>query len=187
MTDGERVYAYFKNGDLACADLAGTTLWQQNLQTAYGGDKLWWDLGISPVLTSKYAVLAVMHQGPSYLVAVDKLTGQEAWKQSRDLDAPGEARDSYTTPLVIQREGSELVIVLGADHVTAHDAETGSLVWKAGSLNPGRRGNLRSIASPVVANELLIAPYSGPATMGWVGEGPPGSNNTGAVSVDAAG
>ncbi len=165
ITDGEHVYAYFKSGDLACVTLDGQTVWKTNLQSKFGEDLLNWDLGTSPVLTRKNVVVAVMHQGPSYLVALDKATGDVIWKQDRDLGAPAEARDSYSTPIVMTNGDREELIVLGADHVTAHDAATGAEIWRAGALNPNQQRNFRSIASPVVADGMIIAPYARGATL----------------------
>ena len=51
VTDGSHIYAYFRNGDVACVDLARKKIWQTNLQEQYGRDQLGWDLGTSPVLT----------------------------------------------------------------------------------------------------------------------------------------
>jgi len=160
VTDGSHVYAYFKSGDLACVDLQGKTVWQINLQEKYGPDRLNWDLGTSPVLTKHLVVVAVMHQAPSYLVALDKASGREVWKQGRDLGAPAEARDSYSTPLVLQDDGRETLAVLGADYVTLHEAETGKELWRVGTLNPQRQGNFRSISSAAVDAGILIAPYA---------------------------
>lgn len=160
LTDGKHVYVYYKSGDLACVTLDGTTVWHINLQQKYGPDRLNWDLGTSPVLTDDLVVVAVMHQGPSYLVALNKQTGDEVWKQSRDLGAPAEARDSYSTPIVLKDGDREKLIVLGADFVTAHEAATGEEIWRVGDLNPEQARNFRSIASPVVAGELVIAPYA---------------------------
>ncbi len=160
VTDGSHVYAYFRSGDVACVDLNGNIVWHENLQQKYGEDKLWWDLGTSPVLSRDFVVVAVMHQGPSYLVALDKATGQQQWKHSRDVPAPAESRDSYTTPLLLNDNGEETIVVLGADHVTSHRAQDGSEIWRFGGLNPEQRGNFRSIASPVLAGDLIVAPYS---------------------------
>ena len=33
VTDGQHVFAYFKSGDLACVDVSGKIVWQQNLQS----------------------------------------------------------------------------------------------------------------------------------------------------------
>ncbi|MEQ8784990.1 MAG: PQQ-binding-like beta-propeller repeat protein [Pirellulaceae bacterium] len=158
-TDGKYVFVYYKSGMFACLDMAGEVVWKKNLQQSYGEDTLWWDLGTSPVLTKDLVVVACMQSGDSYLVGFEKGTGKVAWKHDRNLDAPGESAQSYTTPVVVSRGDKEVILVLGADHATAHDAKTGEQLWVAGGLNPGRAGNWRSISSPVVAGDLLFAPY----------------------------
>ena len=166
VTDGELVWVYFKSGELACLDLAsGAEVWRTNLQQRFGEDTLWWDLGTSPVLTSTAVVIAVMQTGPSYLAAFDRVTGELLWKHDRDVPAPEEAAQSYSTPLVTtgdpaKGEPAEVLFVLGADHVTAHDAATGRELWRVGGLNPEANGFFRSIASPVLAGDLVIAPYA---------------------------
>ena len=160
VTDGVSVFAYFKSGDLAGLDLAGKVLWSINLQEKFGDDTLWWDLGTSPVLTKKHCVVAVMQTGGSYLVALDKATGSVAWKVDRNLDAPEEAAQSYSTPVVITENGQEVLIVLGADHVTAHRADTGAEIWRVGGLNPTHHKYFRSIASPAVHDGIVVAPYA---------------------------
>jgi len=164
-TDGQHVYVYFKSGDLACLDFDGKVVWQKNLQDLYGQDTLWWDLGTSPVLTRELVVIACMHSGPSYLAGFDKGTGEVVWKQDRELGAPSEAAQSYTTPLVVSRGGQETIVVLGADHVTAHDAANGEELWRVGDMNPRSNGFFRSISSPVLAGDHVIAPYSRGGTL----------------------
>ena len=166
VADGTHAWVYYKSGVLACLQLAdGEVVWRTNLQERFGADTLWWDLGTSPVLTRRAVVVAVMHSGPSYVAAFDRGTGALIWKQDRQLDAPEEAAQSYTTPVVAAGdraagEPEEVLFVLGADHVTAHDAATGAELWRVGGLNPGRDKFFRSIASPVVAGGLVIAPYA---------------------------
>lgn len=160
VTDGKSLFAYFKSGDLVCTDFSGKILWEKNLQKLYGEDNLWWDLGTSPVLTKDNCVVAVMQTGGSYVAAFKKSNGEAAWKVDRNLDAPQEANQSYTTPLVVSDNGQETIIVLGADHVTAHRAETGEEVWRFGGLNPAANGFFRSIASPAVLDGILVAPYA---------------------------
>ena len=166
VTDGDHVWVYFKSGELACLSLTdGAIVWKTNLQEQFGEDTLWWDLGTSPVLTKQAVVVAVMQTGPSYLVAFDRETGAVLWKHDRMLDAPEEAAQSYSTPLVVAgnadwNEPTEMLIVLGADHVTAHDAADGREIWRVGGLNPEGDKFFRSIASPVVAGEFVIAPYA---------------------------
>ena len=166
VTDGELVWVYFKSGELACLDLVtGAERWRTNLQQRFGADTLWWDLGTSPVLTARAVVVAVMQTGPSYLAAFDRESGDLLWKHDRDVPAPEEAAQSYSTPLVAAGdpawgEPAEVLFVLGADHVTAHDAADGRELWRDGGLNPEANGFFRSISSPVLAGDLVIAPYA---------------------------
>jgi len=160
ITDGELVFVYFKSGDLACFDLDGELQWQTNLQQRFGEDTLWWDLGTSPVLTRQAVVIACMHSGPSYVAAFDKESGDMLWKTDRNLGAPEEAAQSYTTPLVVNDGGRQTIVVLGADHVTAHDAETGKELWRVGGLNPTNHKYFRSIASAAYSENIVVAPYA---------------------------
>lgn len=164
-TDGKHVFVYFKSGDFAAIDFDGKIVWKQNLQKMYGENTLWWDLGTSPVLTQNYVIVAVMQTGPSYLAAFEKATGKVIWKQSRDLGAPSEAAQSYSTPVVVSENGKETIVVLGADHVTAHDATTGSEIWRVGGLNPTNHQYFRSISSAVVDDGIVISPYARGATI----------------------
>ncbi len=161
VTDGERVYVYFKSGDFAALDFEGNIVWQHNLQEMFGEDTLWWDLGTSPIRTSQHVVVTCMHSGPSYLAAFDPATGDLVWKQDRNLDAPEEAAQSYSTPVICTGpDGRETIVVVGADFFTAHDAATGEELWRVGELNPEQNHYNRSIASPVAEGDLVVAPYS---------------------------
>jgi len=184
VTDGRQVWVYFKSGELACLDLAdGAVVWKTNLQEQFGEDTLWWDLGTSPVLSAKAVVVAVMQSGPSYLAAFDRQTGKLLWKQDRLLGAPEEAAQSYSTPLVVagdaaKGEPAEMLVALGADHVTAHDAADGRELWRVGGLNPGGERFFRSIASPVIAGDLVIAPYARGSTLTAIRRGGTGDVTT---------
>lgn len=161
VTDGKHVYAYFKSGDLACLDWDGKVVWQHNLQDMFGEDTLWWDLGTSPVLTHAHVVVACMQSGPSYVAAFDKAKGKLDWKVDRTLNANSESNQSYSTPMVVDNaDGSQTLVILGADHVTAHRAKDGKELWRVGGLNPTGHQYFRSIASPVVADGIVLAPYA---------------------------
>ncbi|MDG2468587.1 MAG: PQQ-binding-like beta-propeller repeat protein [Pirellulaceae bacterium] len=160
VTDGKHVFVYYKSGDFGCLDFDGKLVWKTNLQSKFGDDTLWWDLGTSPVLTKDYVVVACMQEGPSYVAAFGKTDGQLVWKQDRMTGAPRESDQSYTTPIVTTRDGKEEIIVLGADYVTTHDAATGKEIWRVGGLNPKNSQMWRSIASPVFYDGTVYAPYA---------------------------
>lgn len=160
IIDSEHVFAYFRSGDLACLTPEGKPQWHVNLQDRYGEDTLWWNLGTSPIPTENAIVVAVMQSDNSYLVGLNKETGEEVWKVARNLGAPEEAAQSYTTPLLLDVDGRAIIAVMGADHLTLHSAENGEQLAKLGGFNPDGERYFRSIASPVASNGIIVCPYA---------------------------
>lgn len=165
VTDGKSVFVYFKSGDFASVGPTGTVQWSLNIQEKYGEDSLWWDLGTSPVLIDNAVVITVMQTGPSFLVALDKVTGKELWKADRWLDVREEANQSYTTPTIVHLKQGDALVTVGADHVTAHAVTDGKLLWKLGGFNPKNDGYFRSISSPVASDGLVFCPYARGSTL----------------------
>lgn len=159
VCDGERVVVYYKSGRLACLDLEGKVLWQDNLQERFGEDTLWWDLGTSPVLTRKHVIVQVAQEGTSFVVAFDKVSGQLAWKVDRTFDTPKESGQAYTTPIVLEREGQEQLLIWAADHLTLHNATDGKCLWTQDGFNPQNREMWRVIASAAVADDFAVLPF----------------------------
>jgi len=158
-TDGKAVFVYFKSGTLAAMELDGKVRWQTNLVERFGPDTLYWDHGTSPVLTENSVIMARMHNGESWLAAFEKATGQMRWKVARNYETPTEGDHAYTTPIVIQQRGKEVVLVWGAQHVTAHDAADGKLLWSCGDFNPESTAYWPAVASPVISGNVAVVPY----------------------------
>ncbi len=160
VTDGRRLFVYFKSGTLAALDFEGRVLWKTNLQDRYGADTLNWDLGTSPVLAGGNVVVAVMHETNSYVVALNPASGEEVWKADRNFPCNEESGQSYTTPLVTRRDDGRTELLLwGADRLTGHDAASGALLWQCGGFNPENKRNWRNIASPALSRGVALVPY----------------------------
>jgi outer membrane protein assembly factor BamB len=155
-TDGQGVFVYFKSGTLAALELDGQVRWQTNLIAAFGPVSLFWDQGTSPVLTEKTVVIARMHHGDSWLAAFDKASGKLCWKVARNYETPAEGDQSYTSPIVIRHLGKETVLVYGAEHLTAHNAADGQLLWSCGDFNPRSMEYWPTVASPVIAGDSVV-------------------------------
>ncbi len=132
---------------------------RKNLQETYVPYEYFWDYGTSPVLAGNNVIIAVMHEGSSYLLALDQATGEVAWKADRNYSSGRETPQSYTTPLVIKEGNSTTLVVWGADHLTGHDAATGKLIWSYGGFNPEKKSAWRTIASPVHYQGIFVVPY----------------------------
>jgi outer membrane protein assembly factor BamB len=156
VTDGDAVFVYFKSGTLAAVETDGSVRWQTNLVQRFGKDERFWDHGTSPVLSDKYVIMARMHAGDSWLAAFDKTSGDMAWKVARNYSTPIEGDQCYTTPLVIQHDGKEAVLVWGAQHITIHDVADGKVQWSCGNFNPESKELWPAIATPVIVGDMAV-------------------------------
>ncbi|MDV6030093.1 MAG: PQQ-binding-like beta-propeller repeat protein [Phycisphaera sp. RhM] len=159
VSDGDAIFVYFKSGTLAAVERDGTVRWQTNLVDRFGKDTLYWDHGTSPVLTKQHVVFARMHNGESWLAAFDKQTGDIAWKEARNYQTPRECDHGYSTPLVIDHQGKESLLVWGAQHLTIHDAQDGRVVWSCGNFNPDSNQLWPVVASPVLVDDMAVVAF----------------------------
>jgi len=142
VTDGQHLYAFFESRGLYAYDMDGKLLWQKDL-----GDKNMrseFGEGSTPALYGNRLVIVWDHQGESFIVALDKVTGDEIWRTER------EEIDSWSTPLVVEQGGRAQVVTNGMNRVRSYDFETGSMVWESAgtTMNP--------IPSPVAADGMVF-------------------------------
>src|SRR5262245_15931474 len=143
VTDGERVYAFFGSYGLYCLDLDGKQIWKKDLgemHTKHGHGE-----GSSPALFGDTLIINWDHEEQSFLVALDKRTGNQRWRVARAEDT------SWATPIVIEHGGRAQVIVSGTNRLRGYDLASGAVLWECG----GRSSNI--VASPVAANGVVYA------------------------------
>ena len=141
-TDGERVYAYFGSYGLYALDMDGKPLWDAQLGTfkmkANFGE------GTSPVLCGDQIIVNQDQEGPSFIVALDKKTGAELWRKSRD------EKTSWSTPLVVDHKDTRQVVVSATSRIRSYSPADGSVLWEAG----GMTGNV--IPCPLFYKGLVL-------------------------------
>ena len=145
ITDGEHVIASFESRGLFCYDMNGTLVWQKDL-----GDKKMrneFGEGSTPALHGNTLVVVWDHYvpGASFIVALDKRTGAELWRASRD------EIDTWATPLVVEHEGRTHVIVPGMNKLRSYDLATGQIIWETAGLT------MNPIPSPVSGDGMVFA------------------------------
>jgi outer membrane protein assembly factor BamB len=128
VTDGERVYAWFGNGQIVALDMDGRVVWTRHLGREYSPYAARWGHGSSPVVYRDLLVLLCDHLPASYLLALDSRTGRERWKADR-----GSGRVSHSTPLVVRTPRGDELLVNSSERIDAYDPATGALLWHAGS------------------------------------------------------
>ena len=144
VTDGEHLFVYFESFGLYALDLDGNLVWEMDL-----GDKAQrnqFGEGSTPALYGDRIVIVWDHLGgQSFVVALDKRTGEEVWRVDRD------EIDSWATPIVVEHEGRPQVVVSGMNRLRSYDLEDGEIVWETDGLT------MNPIPSPVTADGILIA------------------------------
>jgi outer membrane protein assembly factor BamB len=128
VTDGERVYAWFGNGQLVTLDMEGRLVWSRHLGMEYSRFETQWGHGSSPVLHGDLLILLCDHLTDAYLLALDVRTGKERWKASR-----GNGRVSHSTPLVVPGPQREELLINSSQRIDAYDPLTGKHLWYTGS------------------------------------------------------
>jgi len=123
VTDGEHVYAYFGSFGLYCYDLEGRLVWKKEFEPQAIEDSL--GEGSSPALFGDTLVIVVDTERQSFVVAIDKSSGAERWRQDRDETS------NWSTPRILTHAGRQQVVVNGAT-VCSYDLATGERLWRCG-------------------------------------------------------
>ncbi len=142
----------------------GREMWRRHLGPFVGPH----GVGCSPIIVDDLVVLAneqedyrvlarlmgrkeVGPAGKSFLIAVDRQTGEAKWKVPRETTlAP------YSTPCIhTQPDGSREIIFTSTSHgVTAIDVATGKVTWEISDIFEDR-----CVGSPIVASGLVFGSY----------------------------
>lgn len=126
-TDGQRVIAFFGSGGLHCFDNEGSKLWSKDLGSFPGG----WGVGASPILFESIVIQNCDAEGESFLIALNKETGEEVWRTPR----AAKPRGGWSTPIVIEVDGHQELVVNGEFGVNAYDPKTGEPLWNCKGFN----------------------------------------------------
>lgn len=165
-SDGTSIFVLFGTGDLAALDLNGKILWQRNLVSEYGKYNFNHGYGTSPMLLNDRLYVACMHQGPSYLLAVDTKTGKNIWKKDRNLEPKDEAQDSYSSPIFVRADRKTQLVLAGAESINGYDPASGEQIWiSSGFKVPHPYG--RTIAGPTAGEGVVVTVASGFQNRGY--------------------
>ncbi len=151
VTDGERVYAYFGNLGVYALTLDGEPVWKKELgqfRTRFG-----WGTAASPVVHGDDLYIVNDNDDSSYLMALDKRTGEERWRVER------EEGSNWATPYVWENELRTEIITVGTDRVRSYDKQ-GKILWQFGGMSsiaipqPFSKHGLLYVASGYVGDQI---------------------------------
>jgi len=141
VTDGERIWAFFGSRGLYCLDMQGKIQWKAEFGTQTTRNEF--GEGASPAVHGDSIIVNWDHEGDSFIVALDKKTGDERWRVTRDEPT------SWTTPLVVRDGERDVVIVSATNRVVGYDLLSGKEVWSVSGLG------LNCIPTPVADAETV--------------------------------
>jgi outer membrane protein assembly factor BamB len=145
--DAEHVYIAWSTPEeytLLALDHSGNLVWKRDLG-AYTSQH---SCGTSPIVYENLVILGNDQDGPSFLIAVDRMTGETVWQKPRET-----AVVAYSTPCIYRPPGkpAELIFHSQAHGITSVNPLTGETIWEAKGVF-----DKRSVSSPVIASGLVI-------------------------------
>lgn len=158
VADESRVIVWFGSAGLYCYDLAGAELWHKDL----GAFDHIWGYGSSPVMVGD---LVILNAGPgtsSFVVALNKQTGEEVWRHTypgMKTAKADEFKGSWSTPVLVGEGNSALLLLSLPKKLLAVTPTTGDVVWSCDGLSD------LVYTSPVITGDIVVAMcgYHGPA------------------------
>jgi len=162
VTDGKAVYAHFASAGVLAVSVEGKRLWHRDLGPVLHK----WGNGPSPIL---HRDLLIVLQGPgvpTFLVALDRRTGETAWKtELPGINSP--IFGSWSTPVVVRvKDRDELLLPLPGDKVggegefKAFDPATGKELWRCAGL--GTEVYAMPVVGPDAGLVVGISGHNGP-------------------------
>lgn len=142
VTDGQHVFAFFGSRGLYAYTMDGQLVWQKDFGTlrmfmTFGEGAWTW-------LEGDTLLVVLDHEGESFLVALDKATGNERWR------TPRQGNTNWTGPYVTTVEGHKQVIVSASRESVGYDFASGKRLWWARGLGQN------TIPQPIAAGDLVF-------------------------------
>jgi outer membrane protein assembly factor BamB len=135
VADAECVVSFFGSSGLVCYDHDGRLKWQRRMGPFNNG----FGAGSSPIIIEDRVILGQDHDTDSFLMALDKTTGEIVWKTDRS-----EFPRNYCSPVLWEPSGRKQLVMAATLRVVGYDFATGQELWTV-------RGISRTVCStPVV-------------------------------------
>jgi outer membrane protein assembly factor BamB len=142
-TDGEHIYVHWGKGGVVALDMDGKELWKADTGTE--SNRMHWGSGGSVLLWKDLVIVNAADEAQA-LIAFDKATGKQVWKQSASA-----LEMAFSSPrLFKQADGREDLIFAASGELWGMNPATGKLRWYA---SHGLQGNVAP--DPVQAGDVF--------------------------------
>jgi len=158
VTDGEHVYVYFGNLGIYCLDFDGNVVWEKELEPHKM--RMGWGTAASPVLHEDRLYIVNDNEDTSFLMALDKKSGEEIWRVEREDEG-----SNWATPYIWDTGDRVEIVTPGTDKVRSYDLDGKLLWWLEGMSSitiatPYEDGGLLYISSGYVGDRKARPIYA---------------------------
>ncbi|UUO09313.1 PQQ-binding-like beta-propeller repeat protein [Blastopirellula sp. J2-11] len=148
-TDGTNIFTVFMINDgiwVSAISPEGKILWQQEAGPFRSQD----GYGASPLIFESLLIVQADCEGPGFLAALDRATGEIIWRTAR----PDEY--SHGTPTIAEIAGKPQLILGGQNRITGYDPQSGELLWSYQGLSR------TTVNTPQVLGDVVYASGGNP-------------------------
>ncbi|MGF1581055.1 MAG: PQQ-binding-like beta-propeller repeat protein [Gemmataceae bacterium] len=131
VTDGKHIYVYFGMMGVVCYDFEGQQLWKKDLGVY--PMRAGWGTSSAPVLLGGLLYVQIDNEDESFLVALDKKTGKQRWRVSRDETS------TWGSPVIWKNSKRTELVTGGNKKTRSYDPASGKLLWELGMGEGGGR------------------------------------------------
>ena len=147
IIDNDKAYSLGTMGHLYCFDKnTGDIVWKKDLNKEYSIRMPIWGIAAAPLIVDNKIILNIGGEGDACIVALNKLTGKEIWKNLED-DV------SYSAPILIEQGNIPVMVVWTGQNVVGMDPSTGRKYWQEEFR---QEQMIINISSPVVHSNYLF-------------------------------
>jgi outer membrane protein assembly factor BamB len=148
--DGDLLYAFSSDGDLACLETAsGKIRWQKNVRSDFGGKPGKWAYAESPLVDGDVLICSPGGSDATIL-AVNKQSGDVIWKSA----IPGAEESGYASAGSMVVEGKKQYVQFLGKGLVGVDAKSGKFLWRYDRTAQGSPAN---IPSPIIYGDYVYS------------------------------
>ena len=152
--DGDQVFAVTYDGTLACVESAtGRLVWQKSFTDDFGGEAPTWGYSESPLVDDRL-VVCTPGADNAVLVALDKSTGETAWKTPApdEMKGRGHGGAGYSSIVVSRGAGIRQYVQLVGDGVLGVSTADGTPLWGYTRIANG----VANIPTPIIHEDYVF-------------------------------
>lgn len=123
--DNQKLYVTSGMGEVACIDaLSGSIVWKVDAHADFEGQFGMFGLSES-ILIIDDKMFYTTGGKKTMMIALDKINGELIWASESMNEPP-----AYVSPLLIEKNGIQIIATLTRNHVIGVNPENGEIIWK---------------------------------------------------------